>query len=337
MSEIGVGVIGVGRIGAIHFANVLKNTDLSLKWIIDVNKNAADEFAKKVPIKFGCKSSSNIEDMLQDPSVQGVIICTPTSEHTKSILSCLRAGKAVMCEKPIAMNLNDIDSCYNESKRLNVPLLCGYQRRHDASFSKTRDSIKDGVIGKLHMLRTSSRDHPYPTLNYLKISGKILHDCCSHDLDVMRWLTGEDPVEVFAMGHAFNPQVKELNDWDTVNISLKFPSGTVGNIDVSRFSAYGYDQRIEAFGDKGMVQANNQQPTSVIVSNASGVTTDPYFYSFPQRYEKTYAAELAHFVQVIQRKVEPILTHQDVRKVTILASACEESCETGKPVQVKYD
>jgi len=275
--------------------------------------------------------------MLKDPSVQGVVICTPTAEHPQVILSCLGSGKAVMCEKPIAMNLKDIDECYNESNRLKVPLLCGYQRRHDASFSKTKESIKEGVIGKLHMVRTSSRDHPVPTLNYLKISGKIFHDCCSHDLDIMRYMTGEDPVEVFAMGHAFNPNLKELEDWDTVNISLKFPSGVVGNIDASRFAAYGYDQRIEVFGDKGMVQANNQQPTSVVVSTVSGVTSDPYFYSFPQRYEKTYATELAHFVQVILKKVEPILTHQDVRKVTILASACEESCQTGKPVRVQYN
>jgi len=119
-------------------------------------------------------------------------------------------------------------------------------------------------------------------------------------------------------------------------ITMKFPSGVVANIDNSRFAAYGYDQRIEALGDKGMVQAMNHTPTSVVISNSHGVTTDPYLYSFPQRYEKTYASELAHFVKVIQRKAEPLHTRDDIRKVTIIANACEKSCETGQPVKVTY-
>jgi len=337
MADIGVAIIGVGRIGAIHFKNILRNTDLSLKWVIDVNAKGAEEFCSRVPAKFQCQWASNLDSMLKDRSVRGVIICTPTAEHPDQILACLRAGKAVMCEKPIAMKLEDIDRCYEESKKLNVPLLCAYQRRHDDSFSRARDVIRSGGIGKLQMVRTSSRDHPYPTMNYLKISGKIFHDCASHDMDMVRWLTGEDPVEVFAVGTAFNPEIGNMKDWDTIMITLKFPSGIVANIDNSRFAAYGYDQRIEAFGDKGMVQAMNQTPTSVIVSNENGVSTDPYLHSFPQRYEKTYATELAHFVDIIQGKAEPKLTHDDIRKVTLIANACEHSCETGQPVKITYN
>jgi len=335
-TEIGVAIIGVGRIGAIHFRNILKNTDLSLRWVIDVNKTAAEDFAAKVPAKFNCKSSSSLDEMLQDRNVQAVVICTPTAEHPQAILSCLRAGKAVMCEKPIAMNLQDIDMCYNESKKLNVPLLCAYQRRHDDSFARAREHIRNGGIGKIQMVRTSSRDHPYPTMNYLKISGKIFHDCASHDMDMVRWLTGEDPIEVFAVGSAFNSEIGSMKDWDTIMITMKFPSGVIANIDNSRFAAYGYDQRIEILGDKGMVQAMNQTPTSVVYSSENGISTDPYHFSFPQRYEKTYASELAHFVQVVRGKVAPALTHDDIRKVTIIANACEHSCETGKPVKVEY-
>jgi len=328
-----VALIGVGRIGAIHFKNILNNHDLSLKWVIDVNEKAAQEFASKVP---GCQASSSTTKMLEDASIEGVIICSPTAEHTKAILDCLRAGKAVMCEKPISLNLEDIDLCYNESKRLNIPLLCAYQRRHDESFAKARQTINNGSIGKVQIVRSTSRDHPLPTLNFLKISGKIFHDCTSHDIDMVRWLTGEDPCEVFAFGSAFRSEIASLHDWDTVTINLKFPSGVLATIDVSRFAAYGYDQRIEIHGDQGMVQAFNQQPTSCVVSTHEGVKSDPYFHSFPQRYEKTYATELAHFVRVIRRETEPMVNHDDIKKVTIIASAAERSCETGAPIKLTY-
>jgi len=294
---------------------------------------SAQRSAAKSP---SAKATTNLDEALADSTVQGVVICTPTAQHREAILKSLRAGKAVMCEKPISLNLEEIDECYNESKKLNVPLLCGYQRRCDPSFRTLQQACRNGKIGTVQIVKTTSRDNPVPTLAYLKISGKIFHDCGSHDIDVCRWIAGEDPHEVFAAASSFNPDIKALEDWDTVLITLKFPSGIIASIDLSRKAAYGYDQRIEVLGDKGMLQAMNRQPTTVVLSNDEGVSTDPYCYSFPQRYDQTYALEMDHFADIIANKAVPLLSHDDARKVNIIADGAELSCQTGKPVTLKY-
>jgi len=336
MSEerISVCVVGCGRIGAVHIKNVLGNTRLNLKYIVDVDLKAANNWAAKAP---NCKALDILDaTVLSDKEVKGVIICTPTAAHRDLILSCVRAGKAVMCEKPISLRVNEIDECYTEAKKHGVPLLCGYQRRHDPSFSQLTESCHNGSIGKLQVVETISRDNPVPTLAYLKISGGIFHDCGSHDIDLCRWILGEDPVEVFGYASAFNPDIKALDDYDTVVLNLKFPSGAIGMINLARKAAYGYDQRIEVLGDKGMLQAMNRQPTTVILSTEKGISTDPYCYSFPQRYDVTYALELDHFADVLNGKVQPKLSHDDSRKVAIIADAAEHSARTGKPVKIVY-
>jgi len=237
-----------------------------------------------------------------------------------------------MCEKPISLHINEIDECYNEAKKHNVPLLCGYQRRSDPSFQKLVEACHKGEVGTLQIVKTISRDNPVPTLAYLKISGGIFHDCGSHDLDVCRWILREDPSEVFAVASAFNTSIKEIDDFDTILITMKFPSGAIASVDLSRKAIYGYDQRIEVLGDKGMAQAQNRQPTTMVLSNESGIHTDPFCYSFPQRYDQAYARELDHFVDVILRKAEPRLTHDDARKVAIIANAAEESARSGQRV-----
>jgi len=242
-----------------------------------------------------------------------------------------------MCEKPISLSVKEIDECYNEAKKHNVPLLCGYQRRSDPSFVALQEAARSGKIGTLQIIKTISRDNPVPTLAYLKISGGIFHDCGSHDIDVCRWVLQEDPFEVFAVASAFNQDIKALDDFDTVLITLRFPSGAIGNIDLSRKAAYGYDQRIEVLGDKGMLQSQNRQPTTTVLSTDQGINSDPFCYSFPQRYEHAYAIELDHFVDVIQRKAEPRLTHNDARKVAIIADAAEESVRQGRKVVISYD
>jgi len=197
--------------------------------------------------------------------------------------------------------------------------------------------LRKGAVGTLQIVKTTSRDNPVPTLAYLKISGGIFHDCGSHDIDVVRWILQEDPTEVFATANAFNQDIKALNDFDTVLISLKFPSGAIASIDLSRKAAYGYDQRIEVLGDKGMVQSMNRQPTTTIVSNDQGIHSDAYCYSFPQRYEHAYAIEMDHFADVLDGKSQPRLSHDDCRKVSIIADAAEHSVRTGQKVQIKYD
>jgi len=331
--RLGVALIGSGRIGAVHLRNILANPRLDLRYVVDVDaKSAAAAAAQGTH----CKALTSIDEAIADKSVKGVVICTPTATHRDLIIASVRAGKAVMCEKPISLDVKELDECYHEAKKHGVHLFCGYQRRSDPTFSKLQEQCKSGAVGTVQVVKTTSRDNPVPTLAYLKISGRIFHDCGSHDIDVCRWIVGEDPTEVFAYASAFKKEIKEMDDWDTVLITLKFPSGALGSIDLSRKACYGYDQRIEVLGDKGMVQAMNRQPTTVVVSSETGIHTDPYCYSFPQRYDQTYALELDHFVDVMEGKVLPRLTHDDARKVAIIADAAEESCRTGQRVILKY-
>jgi len=332
--RIGVALVGAGRIGMVHLRTILGHPKLTLKYVVDADIEAAK---RAVSQSVSAKAVTRLEDVLVDPDVKGIVICTPTAAHREAILAAVRCGKAVMCEKPISLNVKEIDECYNEAKKCGVPLLCGYQRRSDPSFVKLHETCRNGGIGTLQIVKTISRDNPVPTLAYLKISGGIFHDCGSHDIDVCRWILNEDPYEVFAVASTFNPAIKELNDYDTVLITLKYPSGALANIDLSRKACYGYDQRIEVLGDKGMVQAENRQPTTVVHSTDIGRNTDTNCYSFPQRYEHAYALELSHFVEVMEGKAVPKLSHDDARKVAIIADAAEESARSGRKVVVSYD
>jgi len=332
--RINVALVGCGRIGMVHLRNLVANHRLTLKYVVDVDESHALRAAKQ---SVSAKALTSFKEVMEDKEVKGIVICTPTADHREVILAAIRAGKAIMCEKPISLNVKEIDECYNEAKKHGVQLLCGYQRRSDPSFVQLQETCRKGGIGTLQIVKTISRDNPVPTLAYLKISGGIFHDCGSHDIDVTRWIFQEDPIEVFAVASAFNPAIKELNDFDTVLITLKFPSGGIANIDLARKAAYGYDQRIEVLGDKGMVQAQNRQPTTVIHSTEQGVNSDPFCYSFPQRYEHAYALELDHFVDVIEGKAETRLSHDDARKVAIIADAAEESVRSGRKVVISYD
>jgi len=332
--RIAVALVGSGRIGVVHLKNIVSNARLVLKYVVDVDIKSAE---RAVTHAMHAQAVSSIEPVLADPSIKGIVICTPTAQHREIILAAIRAGKAIMCEKPISLNVKEIDECYAEAKKHNVPLLCGYQRRSDPSFVQLKETCKSGGIGTLQIVKTISRDNPVPTLAYLKISGGIFHDCGSHDIDVTRWVLEEDPFEVFAVASAFNADIKALNDFDTVLITLRFPSGAIANIDLSRKACYGYDQRIEVLGDKGMVQSQNRQPTTTLLSTEQGIRADPFMFSFPQRYDHAYAFELDHFVDCILGKAIPKLSHDDARKVAIIADAAEESVRSGRKVIISYD
>jgi len=331
--RFGVALVGTGRIGVVHLRNIVANPRLTLKYVVDVDIKSAERAASQT---VSAKAVTTIDEVLADNEVKGIVICTPTAQHREIILAAVRAGKHIMCEKPISLAVKEIDECYQEAKKCGVHLLCGYQRRSDPSFVQLQQAARNGGIGTIQIVKTISRDNPVPTLAYLKISGGIFHDCGSHDIDVCRWILQEDPVEVFGVASAFNADIKAIDDFDTVLMTLKFPSGAIANIDLSRKAAYGYDQRIEVLGDKGMLQAQNRQPTTVIHSTDSGVNSDTYCYSFPQRYEHAYAIELDHFVDILAGKTEPKLSHDDARKVAIIADAVEESVRKGTKIVVNY-
>jgi len=219
-------------------------------------------------------------------------------------------------------------------------LLTGFQRRFDPTFVKLKEELDAGRIGTLHKVKTFSRDNPPPTKEYLAISGGVVHDCAAHDVDLLRWLTGKSPTSVYVAASAFNPDVAELGDFDVLDMLWKFDGGIVGSVDVARLAVYGYDQRIECLGDKGVLDARNQSKTSLLVGQADGFHYDPNKYSFPERYggyKEAYYNEIDHFADLILGKVaEPRLSVTDVAHVTIMLDAAAESAKTGKIVEINY-
>lgn len=227
--------------------------------------------------------------------------------------------------------------CYEDAEKAGVPLFCAFNRRFDASHATVQKSVRDGEIGQLQMVKVCSRDSPVPSDAYLKISGGIYHDCAVHDIDMMLWIANEYPIEVFSHAHAFKASIREMGDVDTVSISLKFASGMIGQIDLSRYAAYGYDQRVEVFGAQGMLQSENQNKTSVRKCLTQAISKETLKYSFPQRYPEAYAAELEHFINIMNGSEQPLIKKQDVYMVSLIASACEESHKTGKPMRIDKD
>lgn len=173
------------------------------------------------------------------------MIATPTDKHEDFVLKSLRAGKAVFCEKPVAADITSVGVCYEEAEKQQRPLLCAFNRRFDPGMSSIHRQVKEGRIGRVYQIKTCSRDSPLPPISFLKISNGMYHDCAVHDIDMICWIVGEEPRGIMAMGSTFNEGIRALSDVDTIAIILKFPSGILGSIDLSRHSSYGYDQRLE--------------------------------------------------------------------------------------------
>lgn len=340
MAPIKVCVVGLGRAGRIHALNAFGRADptlVRLGAVVDPLEGRAEGFVAEIHAVGDVKPFHDLESALKangdDKKIfQAVVVASPTAQHVATIKLALKAGLPVMCEKPVSFAVEEIDECYKLAEEVKLPLLCAYQRRHDLSFRGVAEGALDGSIGTVQIVRSTSRDNPFPTVDYLKISGKVFHDCASHDIDLVRWVAGCNPVSVYATGHAFNKDVASFNDWDTITISLKFPNGVLGTIDVSRLAVYGYDQRLEVHGSNGMLTAQNQPSTSLLKSTSIGHTVAPNLYSFPQRYKETYAEELRHFIRIVRDGEKPAISHEDARAVAIIADAAEKSCETGQVV-----
>ena len=337
VNKLRVCVVGGGRIGTIHMEAVQRSPRMVLRFFVDVDEKRRNEIVEQYENVKSFKTFAEIvENEETRNELDAVIVCSPTACHFETVMLCIEHKKPVMCEKPLSMKVDEIIVAYQKARECNVPLLTGYHRRHDASFCELERSIREGLIGDLRAIRSCSRDNPFPAMSFLKISGGIMHDCASHDIDVLRWLTREDPVEIFSFASSFHEDAKALNDWDHVMIILKFPSGTLSHIEISRIAPFGYDQRIEALGSGGMLQAENRRPTSVVRSTIDGISIDPNYYSFPQRYKETYATELEHFVDMILHGVPPKVTGEDCIKTAIIADTAHESCKLGVPIKIDY-
>ncbi len=331
--NIRFGVIGAGRIGKIHAENlVTRIPGVEVVAVADVDISAAQELANRLHISTTVADYKNI---LLDPRIDAVAICSSTDTHAQIVIESAQAGKQIFCEKPIDMELNRIDAALDAVKQAGVKLQIGFNRRFDPNFSKIHQMIAEGKIGELHILRLTSRDPAPPPISYIKVSGGLFLDMTIHDFDMARFLTGSEVVEVYtAAGVMVNPAIGDAGDVDTAVITLRFANGAIGTIDNSRQAIYGYDQRAEAFGSGGMVQGLNITPDNDVYTNAEGIHATKPLYFFLERYMGSFVAEMRAFVKSIQENTVPTVTGLDGRAPVVIGLAAWKSYREHRPVRL---
>ena len=329
-------LIGAGRIGKMHADIITSNTSSKLKFVYDVNK----EFAKNVASLSNAEVVSKPEDAINSNLTDAVLIASATPTHIEFIKMAANAGKPVLCEKPIDLDIIKVDKCREELRDIKSQIQIGFNRRFDLSHSKAQQARLNKEIGELEMIIITSRDPAPPGLDYLKACGGFFRDTTIHDFDLSRFILGEDPiVEVSAFGeNLFDDNVKIANDFDTAMFILKSKSGVLIHINNSRRSVYGYDQRVEVFGSKGMVISNNQTPNSTESYTSSSTSSkDPIHFFFIERYQQAYKDQLNSFIETINTNSKPKVTFEDGRKALIIANAAYESYKNKNIVEINYD
>lgn len=318
------GIIGAGRIGKIHAENLVNRVEgASVIAIADPLVEAARITADRLHI---AKATVDYHEIINDPLVEAVAICSSTDTHARMIVEAARAGKHIFCEKPISYDLAKIDEALAEVDKARVKLQIGFNRRFDPSFRKVHEMVTAGKIGEVHIVRITSRDPAPPPIEYVKVSGGIFFDMTIHDFDMARYLTGSNVAEIFVAGAVrVDPKIGEAGDIDTAVVTLFFENGAIGTIDNSRKAVYGYDQRVEVFGSGGMVTALNNTPDSHIYSSTEGVESAKPLHFFLERYMESFITEMKEFVTCVQDGTPPPVSGLDGRIPVIMAMAATKS------------
>jgi len=327
------GVFGAGRIGRVHAATVAAHPGAELVAIHDPMREAAEQLAGS----YGARVAGAARDVIAAQDIDAVIIGSPTPTHVDLLTAAVQAGKAVLCEKPIDLDLARVDACWQEirgSVENGGTVMIGFNRRFDPSFADARSRVAAGEIGTLEQLIIISRDPAPAPAGYIASSGGIFRDMTIHDFDMARFFLGE-VVEVQAMGaNLIEPYIAQAGDHDSALVTLRGASGALCQIVNSRRCAFGYDQRVEAFGSTGMLSVGNQTPTTVRRSDAAGTEqSQPYLNFFIDRYTPAYRAELDHFITSVEKGTAPSPTFADGRAALALADAANESLATGRAVR----
>ena len=330
-----IGMIGAGRIGKLHADNLANRVPCArVEAISDVNVAAAQALADKLGVK---KVYGDFNKILQDKDVDAVFICASTDMHSPISIAAARAGKHIFCEKPIDHDLGKIEEVLAEVKKAGVKYQVGFNRRFDRNFKHVREVVKQGGVGEVQIVKVTSRDPEAPPLSYVKLSGGIFVDMTIHDFDMARYLTGSEVTEVSVFGSGLvNPDILKEGDVDTCIIMLRFANGALGVIDNSRQAVYGYDQRIEVFGSKGCITADNETANNTVLYTAQGVTSEKPLWFFLERYNEAFVEEARGFVNACLENGETLVGAFDGLQPVKIAIAAKKSWQLGgMPVKVE--
>jgi len=323
---------GAGFIGKIHGANIARHPKAELAYIYDVKTEAAQQLAAQV----GAEVSASPEEIWAS-DVDAVLIASSTNTHAELLSGSIKAGKPVYCEKPIDLDIDRVKTVVHQARNTNLPILVGFSRRFDSNHMGIREALQTGEIGKLEMMHITARDPRPPALSYIKVSGGQYRDQTIHFFDMLRWLAGEDPVEVYATGAALiDPAIGEAGDVDTSMLILKFASGALCHINCSRRAAYGYDECVELFGSQGMLVSRRKPRREVTVYKGDSIISDGLHPGWLERMEPTFYRALDALIKVMEGEQIEYPTLIDGLKAQMIAEAAIESLRTNQPVRITY-
>jgi len=327
---INIGLLGAGRIGLTHARAVAGIAAARIVAVFD-----PDDAAARAAIGLTGAQRATEAEIMADPAIDAVMICTPTDLHADQVEMAAEAGKAIFCEKPIDLEVARVRACLKVVERTGARLMIGFNRRFDREFVELRARIAAGAVGEVELVQITSRDHAPPPIDYIRRSGGIFRDMMIHDLDMARFLVGEEFVEVFATGSVLiDPAFKAAGDVDTATATLKTASGKMVVITTNRRASYGHDQRAEVHGSKGMASIGNRRATAVSVADAGGYRSEPLLASFMVRYADAYRQELTAFVEALESGGPLSPSGEDGLRALELADAARRSMETGRVVRL---
>jgi myo-inositol 2-dehydrogenase / D-chiro-inositol 1-dehydrogenase len=329
---IGIALIGAGRMARVH-AGAIRAAGGRLVTVYDVVESAAKSLASDT----GASAASSVEEALHHPDVDAVLVVTSSDTHVDCIIRAVEAGKAVMCEKPLAPNLSDAQRCIDVLGTQASNVFLAFNRRFDPGHAALKKAVDGGEIGSLEQLTITSRDPAPPPLEYIPNSGGLFRDMMIHDFDMARWILGEEPISIYSRGSCLvDPQIGRLGDIDTACVTMVAASGKQAVILNSRRAVYGYDQRIEAFGSAGMVISDNPRATAVQrYSSTSFGAPDRVFSFYMDRYGHSYRMEIETFLGGVAAGTPPPVNAIDGLRAVYLAEAAGASLRLGEAVELK--
>jgi myo-inositol 2-dehydrogenase/D-chiro-inositol 1-dehydrogenase len=334
-ARLKIGVIGVGRIGKIHSENIARFIpQAELFGIADINLTLEQQqvWARNLGVRV---ISRDPMDLLRETSIDAVAICSSTDTHADFVIAAAEAKKHIFCEKPIDLSAPKVKQALEAVKKAGVKLQIGFNRRFDHNFARIREYTLAGDIGNVQIIKITSRDPAPPPPAYVAVSGGIFLDMMIHDFDMARFQAGSEIIEVYAAGAVLvDPEIGKAGDVDTALVTLKFANGAIGVIDNSRKAAYGYDQRLEVFGSKGAVVAENDVPNTVRILNENGVTGEKPLYFFLERYNQSFIDEMVSFIDAVQNNKPVAVSGEDGLEDMYAALAAGKSLKEGRPVKV---
>ncbi len=332
MSHYPIALFGAGRIGRIHAASIAGDPRSSLRAVVDVNADFAASMAKD----FGATAMSP-NDALGDPNIAAIVIASSTDTHVDLIEAGAAAGKHVFCEKPIDLDIDRVNACLEAIADASTQLFVAFNRRFDTNFGDLRRRVAAGEIGDLELLTIISKDPESPPRAYQEVAGGLIRDMMIHDIDLARFILNEEPIRVVATGGAlFDDVARSLGDLDTAVLTLQTASGKIATITNSRRATFGYDQRIEALGSKGMLSAGNVVENTVHLANGDGITGAKVMHFFLERYAAAYRTEWSAFLDHLDDGSTPSPTGIDGQRALMIADAGYESLKTGRAVDLIY-